>query len=293
VGTTTIDEALAGMDAIIERARAEGDRTGYFAVLYRKVTAKVEEGIEAGFFDDAERMVRLDCLFADRYLEAVATAARGGTPTRSWALTFEAGPRWRPLILQHLLVGINAHINLDLGIAAARCSPGAELAALRRDYDRVNAILAAMIASIQADLLEVSPWMRLLDRSGARTPSEVVRFSIVTARAGAWRFATDLATTPPGRWDEAIATRDRAVAAVGERVLHPGPWMSTGLLAVRVREQGDVAGNLDLLLGAREPSLATAAAQVDTPRLDPDGIPEPVPGRRRGGDAEGNGGHRG
>jgi hypothetical protein len=90
VGTTTIDEALAGMDEIIARARADGDRRGYFAVLYRKVTAKVKEGVEAGFFDDAERMVRLDCLFADRYLDAVAAADAGGTPTRSWALTFDA-----------------------------------------------------------------------------------------------------------------------------------------------------------------------------------------------------------
>jgi hypothetical protein len=290
VGTTTIDEALAGMDAVIERARAEGDRIGYFAVLYRKVTAKVKEGIEAGFFDDAERMVRLDCLFADRYLEAVATRDRGGAPTRSWALTFAAGPRWRPLILQHLLVGINAHINLDLGIAAARCSPGDELAGLRRDYDRINAILATMIATIQADLLEISPWMRLLDRVGARTQSEVVRFSIVTARAGAWRFATDLAGSPPAEWDAAIATRDRAVAAVGERVLHPGPWMSAGLLAVRLRERGDVADHLDLLLGASEPSLAMAAARVDTPSFELDDTRAPVPRRRRGGAPEADGG---
>jgi hypothetical protein len=292
VGTTTIDEALAGMDAVIERARAEGDRIGYFAVLYRKVTAKVKEGIEAGFFDDAERMVRLDCLFADRYLDAVAARDRGGTPTRSWALTFEAGPRWRPLILQHLLVGINAHINLDLGVAVARCSPADELAGLRRDYDRINAILAAMIATVQTDLLEISPWMRLLDRLGARTQSEVVRFSIVAARAGAWRFATELATTTPERWDEAIATRDRAVATVGERVLHPGPWMSAGLLGVRVRERGAVRDDLDLLLGASEASLAMAAAQLDTPSLAPDGTLERVPGRRGGG-SETNGGHDG
>lgn len=270
MGTTTIDEALDGMDDIIARARDEGDRRGYFAVLYRKVTAKVQEGVETGFFDDAERMVRLDCLFADRYLDAVAAADAGGSPKQSWALTFDLADRWRPLILQHLLVGINAHINLDLGIAAARCSPGDELPGLRRDYDRINAILASMISAVQKDLQRVSPWLRWLDRLGARTNSELIRFSIVTARAGAWRFATTLAETDVHGWDSAIADRDRRVAEIGGMVAHPGVWMSAGLLAVRLRERNDVRHNLDLLLGAREPSLAEAAAQVGAAGLAPD-----------------------
>lgn len=183
--------------------------------------------------------------------------------------------RWRPLILQHLLVGINAHINLDLGIAAARCSPGDDLPALRRDYDRVNAILASMIASVQADLQQVSPWLGWLDRVGARNQSELIRFSIVAARAGAWDFATALAATDEDHWDAAITTRDRRVAEIGRRVLHPGPWMSAGLLAVRLREGSDVRRNLDVLLGAREPSLQQAADQVQAPHLDPERRPGP------------------
>jgi hypothetical protein len=53
--------------------------------------------------------------------------------------------------------------------------PGDELAGLRRDDDRVNAILAAMIATIQEDLQQVSPWLRWL--VGARTQTELIRFS--------------------------------------------------------------------------------------------------------------------
>ena len=269
VATDSIDEVLAAMDDIIARARRHSDRCGYFAVLYRKVTAKVKEGVEAGFFDDGERMVRLDCLFADRYLEAVASADAGADPTMSWGVAFDAGSHWRPLILQHLLVGINAHINLDLGIAVARCSPGAELEGLRRDYDRINAILASMISTVQHDLQRVSPWMRLLDRIGARTQTELVHFSIVTARAGAWQFATHLAAIDASQWDADIAARDRRVARVGNRVMHPGMPMSAGLLAVRLREQGNVRDNIDLLLGATEPSLETAATRIDDPDLRP------------------------
>jgi hypothetical protein len=264
----TIDDVLAGLDAVIDRAIEEEDRRGYFAVLYRKVTAKVKEGIAAGTFEDAERMERLDVLFADRYLDAVRAVDAGQPPTASWALTFDAGKARRHLILQHLLVGINAHINLDLGIAAADCSPGDALPGLRADYDRVNATLAATIGSVQRDLLRISPWMTWLDRFGARTQTEVVRFSIVVARAGAWRFATELASTPDADRRAVIDERDRAVAAVGRRVLHPGIWMSAGLRLVRLRERADVAANLQLLLDAPEPTLGEIERRVAMPTMD-------------------------
>jgi hypothetical protein len=263
----SIEDVLVDLDAVIDRSIADGDRRGYFAVLYRKVTAKVAEGIAAGAFDDAERMERLDVIFADRYLDAIAVVDAGGRPTRSWQLTFDAGSARRHLVLQHLLVGINAHINLDLGIAAATCSPGDALPELRRDYDRINATLAAMVAAIQADLTRISPWMTLLDRFGARSQHEVVRFSITVARAGAWQFATRLAATPPARWDAVVDLRDHAVAEVGGRVLHPGVWVSAGLRLVGVRERRDVAANLRLLRDASEPSLADIEQQVESPTL--------------------------
>ena len=265
----TVDDVLAGLDEVVERSIHEGDVCGYFAVVYRKVTAKIKEGLAAGFFDDPERMERLDVLFAARYLDAVAAHRVGGRPTDSWALTFDAGDRWRPLVLQHLLVGINAHINLDLGIAAARCAPGSQLAGLRRDFDRVNAVLAAMITTLEADLRAVSPWMGLLDHIGGRSRTELVRFSIVAARAGAWQFATELAEEPTSRWSVPIEERDRRVAAVGRRVLRPGAWMSAGLLLVRLRERSDVAANLKLLRDGAEPSFEVIEAAIEGPTLKP------------------------
>jgi hypothetical protein len=265
----TIDDVLAGLDRVIDRSVTAGDRRAYFAVLYRRVTARVKEELGTGFFDDPERIARLDVIFADRYLDAVAQVDRGDAPTASWALTFDAGHRRRPLILQHLLIGINAHINLDLGIAAARCSPGDQLADLRDDYDRVNAILAAMVAAISADLRRISPWMGMLDVVGARTQTEVVRFSIVTARAGAWRFATELAATPETGWEPLIDDRDRRVAAVGERVLRPGPRIGAALLLARLREGQDLAANVERLLGVPSPSRVDLDDHVETPTLTP------------------------
>ncbi|MCC5948800.1 MAG: hypothetical protein JJT89_10135 [Nitriliruptoraceae bacterium] len=255
---------LDALDEHIRHAITTGDRRGYFAVLYRRVTQKVEQGIEDGFFDDAERMVRLDAVFAERYLDAMAARDVGAPATASWELTFDAAEQRRPLVLQHLLVAINAHINLDLGIAAAECSPGEQLPGLRRDFDRINAILAAAIGTIQADLTRISPWIGMLDRVGGRTSTELIRFSIVTARAGAWRFATELDAVPAAQRAATIAARDAAVARVGQRVLAPGGALSTTLLAVGLRERRDVAANIRALLGTPPPSLEDAIAALGT-----------------------------
>jgi hypothetical protein len=125
-----------------------------------------------------------------------ATARRyqtGGMATKSWELALEATAASRPIMLQHLLVGINAHLNLDLGIAAAETAPAHALAGLRRDFDRINEIIASLITHVEHDIAEVSPWIGLLDRIGGRHDEEIVRFSIEVARTEAWRFAVELA----------------------------------------------------------------------------------------------------
>lgn len=62
----------------------------------------------------------------------------GARPMRSWDLALAATTSSWPIILQHLVVGINAHIKRDLGIATAETAPGPDLPALRRDFDRIK-----------------------------------------------------------------------------------------------------------------------------------------------------------
>jgi hypothetical protein len=242
----TVEEVLAALDAVIDRAIYERSRLGYFAAIYRKVTLEVGEGIARGVFDDGDRMARFDVAFAERYLSALTTHQRGGTPTRSWAAALEASSQSRLLILQHLLVGINAHVNLDLGIAAAATAPGRDLPGLRRDFDRINNILASLLAGIEHDLAGVSPWLGMLDRIGGRHDEEVIRFSIEVARTEAWRFATELAPLPPEHWPGPIRARDTRVAHIAARVVNPG-WLSSGLLVIRARESNDVRRNIRAL----------------------------------------------
>lgn len=267
----SIDDVLTALDAAVARALDAGSRLGYFAALYRKVTAKVAEGIATGFFDDGERMERLDVTFADRYLSALAGHQRGERVTRSWELAFEASGRRRPIILQHLLAGINAHINLDLGIAAATTAPGADLPSLRRDFDRINEILASLIAGIEHDLAELSPWIGVLDWIGGRHDEEVIRFSIEVARTEAWRFASELAPLAASDWSGPIGARDARTAHLGRCILTPG-LLSAGLFVIRAREGDDVHRVIQILNRVPMPSLETVEARVQQERAS---NPEP------------------
>ncbi|MDB5278402.1 MAG: hypothetical protein JWR61_3357, partial [Ferruginibacter sp.] len=67
---TTIAEVIDQLTNIVAKAAAENNRAGYFAALYKKVTIAVYDKIKAGYFDDNDRMERLDVVFASRYLDA-------------------------------------------------------------------------------------------------------------------------------------------------------------------------------------------------------------------------------
>jgi hypothetical protein len=268
-GIETVDHVLEALDAVVAEAAQAGSRVGYFAAIYRKVTAKVAEGIATGFFDDAQRMERLDVSFAKRYLAALDLHENHGRPTRSWELAFDATAASRPIVLQHLLLGVNAHINLDLGIAAAETAPGPALPGLRRDFDRINEILAVLMGAIERDLAEISPWIGLLGKIGGRHDDEIVRFSIEVARSEAWRFATELAPLARADWGGPIGARDARAARLARVVLNPG-LLTAGILVIRTRESNDVRRNIAVLNRVEQPDLRVVEARVRRSRATTD-----------------------
>ncbi len=242
-----LDGVLSALDDVLERTRREASRIGYFAALYGKVTRRLERGIAAREFRDGERMEAVAVAFANRYLEALAGNRGGGQPTRCWRLAFDAARRWPPIVLQHLLVAMNAHINLDLGIAVAAAVPTAELSAFRGDFDRMNDLLASLVDGVKEELAEVWPAVRRLDRLAGRSDDEIIRFSMSKARRRAWRFAERLAEEDAGGWGRRIAESDLEVALLGRLILQPPPLTRLTTWFVRLRERGTVPEIIDLL----------------------------------------------
>ncbi|MGH9834934.1 MAG: DUF5995 family protein [Blastocatellia bacterium] len=244
----TIDEVITRLTDIIAFARQKPSRLGYFAALYRKVTISVKEGIRHGHFEDGARMERLDVNFANRYLEAYELHRKGELPTASWQISFDAAEHWRPIILQHLLLGINAHINLDLGVAAVETCPGDQLLPLKHDFDEINRVLADLVQPVQDEIGEVSPWIGFLEKIDPSAGDAIINFSMDRARASAWNFALRLNSMEGDERIAAVKERDLDVAALGRLVYKPGRFvLPLGLLAIRLRESNDIARVTDAL----------------------------------------------
>src|SRR5690606_31257892 len=148
-----VDDVLDILDVMVADATVAADRRGYFAALYRQVTVEVRRGIAAGVFDDGARMSVFDAAFANRYFDACVAPV----PPRSWRVAFAAAESESPIVLPHLLLGINAHINLDLGVVTGTMFRGGALAGFRDDFDRINDILAGLIPRTRQVVAGFSP----------------------------------------------------------------------------------------------------------------------------------------
>lgn len=187
----TIDEVLATLDLIIEKSIQENNILGVFAYLYRRTTYEVKTEIEKGSFEDNERMAHFDVAFANLYLKAFKGYLENEPICDSWRISFDARNS-KLTIMQHLLMGMNAHINYDLGIAASTIMHGKPLKELENDFRKVNAILANLIDEMQRRIGRVSYLMFILDYLGGRRDERIINFNMIKARHQSWEIANEL-----------------------------------------------------------------------------------------------------
>lgn len=243
-----IDEVIARLDEVIQWAVETRNPLGIFPALYVVVTEKVKAGIARGdVFQDGPRMERLDVIFANRYLEALHQFRNGEKCSSAWKVAFVIAGRFPThLILQELLVGMNAHINLDLGIAAAETSPGDAIAGLKKDFYAINAILNALIDDIKTDIEDLSPRIRHILRFMVGEDI-IMQFGIKIARDEAWKFATRLAPRSGDAWAAIVDEKDKEAAKLGNIVGSPGWWQNLIIWWVKRKESTDVPQIITLL----------------------------------------------
>lgn len=251
MGERTFDDVVADLTQVVHECRSERSARGIFPAMYRTVTRTVGEGIDAGVFDAGDRVRELVTVFADLYLDAYATHRAGAEAPLAWALAFDEAERNRCSICEHLLLGMNAHINLDLGIAAAAVSTPVDHAALRDDFDRVNDVLFALLGELQAAMGGVSPWMAKLDRIGLGLDEALMRTGIGGARSRAWEFSEQLVAVPERERPALIAERDLEARRLGRVLADRWSPLHLANRAIAWRECRDRQQVIDVLGAAR------------------------------------------
>ncbi len=243
----TIDELIESLGKIVSWAKDNNSRLGYFPALYRRVTIRVKEGIENGYFDDGPRMDKLDVVFGNRYLEAFEQYQRGERPTEAWNMAFVLAGKWQPIVLQHLLLGMNAHIDLDLAISAAQTTGNVDINELKADFFKINDILISMIKEIKEDLGKIWPMLKVIDLFVGRGGNWLAKTGMLASRKLAWDAAVNLSEKPEGERKETLENIDRTVCKVGETIMFQGYFMAFTLLLVRITEVGSIRRIISVL----------------------------------------------
>lgn len=247
----TIEEVLKKLDEIITWAKENQSPAGYFVCTYRIMTAQVLKGIQQKKFEDNPRMTLLDIAFATRYLEAWDAYSKGKRCTNSWYIAFEAAKNKNLLILQHIFLGMNAHINLDLGISAASIMPNRKIAPLKKDFENINNVIASINQKVQDSLNQICYPVELIDKISNGKDNAVLDFAISKARETSWATAVMASNTPNLLKESVIGIVDYAAAKVASQIINPDILTPALLKELKKCESSDVRKNIEILAAAK------------------------------------------
>lgn len=226
-------------------ARSATDASGYFPALYSRVTERVALDIAQGRFEDGPRMDRFATTFASFYTRAWR---REVPPPRCWQASWRVASDPDLLIVQHLLLGVNAHVNHDLPLAVVDLAgPGGDIDDLRADFDAINDTLAKTVQLVLRDLDRVSRWA---NEAAALGGGRLFNFSLQAARSQAWAAAQRLS-----RIEDDTARRlyllelDRLVSVLSYLITRPGVALTPLLWLARRAEEHDPPTVVAALLG--------------------------------------------
>jgi hypothetical protein len=227
-----IDEVITQLETIIANSIASGSRAGYFAALYHKVTCRVKQGVQTKEFENGVRMEQFDVTFANRYLAAYDQWIKKDYTqmSQSWQVAFEMVEKSSVLVLQHLLMGMNAHINLDLGVAVTIVAKeqNLPLTDMNNDFNTINTILSSLTYQVVSELDRISPLLSLAGMH-SKNDSLFIQFAMDNARDGAWCFAEELYPKENEDFNKLIASRDKDIWLLGKAIVD-----TKGLLAITV-----------------------------------------------------------
>lgn len=243
----TIEEVLKKLDEIIIWAKENQSPVGYFACTYRIMTAQVLQGVQQGKFEDNLRMILLDIAFATRYLEAWEAYSKGRKCTNSWYIAFEAAKNKNLLILQHIFLGMNAHINLDLGISAASVMPYRKINPLRKDFENINNVIASINQKVRDALNIICYPVDLMDKISNGKDNAVLDFAISKARETSWATAVIASNTPNLIRESVIGIVDYAAAKVASQIISPKILTPALTKQLKKYESSDVVKNIEIL----------------------------------------------
>lgn len=223
------DSVIARMQSIIDQWEPIPDQRAIFLTCYRMMTSNMLAMLEQRQFLDTVWVDRLLSRFAEHYFAALEAYEQDPTSAPLvWQLAHNAARDPDVLVLQKLLVGVNAHINFDLVITVVELLQGewqdlSEEQRLGRyaDYCHVNEVIGQTIDSVQDQVLEPHmPVMDFFDRFLGSFDEYLISSLINGWRENVWDNATLLLETrDPGEHARLVQQVEQDALRLGNLII--------------------------------------------------------------------------
>lgn len=213
----------------VKKFEANKDNRTIFLHCYSMMTANMLLAIEQNKFHDTQWVNQLLNRFADYYFNALTCYDCGQETPTVWKEVHKAAASKKLHVIQHLLLGVNSHINYDLVLTLYdMLSPEwADLSDEMRvkryqDHCLVNLIIGETIDKVQDEVVEkYSPSMDVIDKLMGRL-DEFLLLKLITAwRDKVWDHTQELLVL------EGEAERTKYILELEKKVLKKADWLDT------------------------------------------------------------------
>ena len=188
------------MDRLASSWEAAKDNRGIFLRCYCMMTENMTRALENQRFIDGEWVENLLNRFAEYYFDALACYDCGEEVPQVWRTVHEEATKDDLHVLQHLFLGVNAHINYDLVLTLYEIlSPEWDSLTDQQkdirynDHMMVNTIIGETIDQVQDEVVEThAPQMDLVDKLLGRLDEKLISGLISKWRKSVWKDTLEL-----------------------------------------------------------------------------------------------------
>ncbi len=217
------------MLAVAKKFESEEDNRTIFLYCYSMMTGNMLKAIEQDKFNDNKWVNKLLHRFAEYYFDALSCYDCGDATPAVWKEVHVAAATKKLHVIQHLLLGVNAHINYDLVLSlydllAPEWNDLSEEMREKRyqDHCLVNEIIGNTIDKVQDEVVEkYSPLMKVVDRIMGRLDENLLLRLISEWRDSVWQHTLELLAL------DSEKKRTNYMLDLEKKVLKRANWLDT------------------------------------------------------------------
>ena len=219
------------MEDIAHQWENQKDPRAIFLRCYSMMSANMMQALEENRFENKAWVQQLLHRFADYYFDALACFDCGETVPVVWQHVHQLSTHKKLHVLQHLLLGVNAHINYDLVLTLYdmlkddwQKLPPSKRQSRYLDHITVNTIIAETIDKVQDEVVEqYAPSMKFIDRIMGRIDEKLLVGLITKWRESVWENAVQMLNAQEADQKEKIRQ------VLEKKVLHTCDWIEGDL----------------------------------------------------------------